>query len=125
MSKKGILLIATGAPEYGCMAASLAASILATEFVNISLCYHGSAIARLSDEEKNLFSSVTLMPDKYIMNGVKKLPFKPKVSLNKLTPFKQTLYLDVDMAWNPAMKVSTLMASLEGKEFIQFSYFDA
>jgi len=114
----GIVFIATGAPEYGCMAAALAASILATEYISISLYYHGNAIARLSDAEKNLFASVELLPDKYIMNGVKKLPFKPKVYLHKITPYKQTLYLDVDMGWNPAKKVSELIKSFGEREFV-------
>ncbi len=114
----GIVLIATGVPEYGCMAAALAASIRATEYISITLFHDGNALARLTEAERGLFNSIIPLQDRYIMNGAKLLPFKPKVYLNKLSPYKQTLYLDVDMAWNPAKKASDLIKSLHGRDFV-------
>lgn len=118
MKEKGIILITSGHPYYGKLAASLAASILAHEFIPITLYVHGNSDLQLTTDERLLFDSVKPLQDKYIMNGSKVLPFMPKVCLNKLSPYKNTIYLDVDIAWNPKRSVNELFKSLNGKQFV-------
>lgn len=101
MSKeKGILLLALGNSAYGRMAAVLAATIKATgTAIPIHLAYTESAIRYLTDNEKALFDSMAIIPEKYYTwNGQAKW-IMAKVFMYQLSPFEHTLYLDCDIVW--------------------------
>jgi hypothetical protein len=140
---RGILLIALGAPEYGDMAANLAASIrYADTDIAIHLVHTERSTAHLTDAHRALFSSSAECPVEYytrqtpapnppkgalIQNTVEsemavKAPFgglgadleyiKAKTHLYELTPFEETLFLDVDMYILPTTRMSEVMTEL-------------
>lgn len=94
--KKGILLIAVGHPNYGKMAANLAATIKCTgTTIPIHLAHNPSAVSHLSDSEMDLFDSFELIPDDYITPAF----IRSKMFMYDLSPFKETIFLDVDIVW--------------------------
>lgn len=101
MQKRGILLVAMGDPYYGQLAANLAASIRFTSpDLPIHLVWGQDALNHLSDAKKALFHSMQECPAEYCTvkrNGVLKTVFvKPKVHAYDLSPFEETMFLDVD-----------------------------
>ena len=100
MSKKGIVILALGHHYYGEMAANLAASIRqSNKDIPIALFYFGDALVTLSENKISLFSSITLVKDKYIKKGEKLSYLKPKTYLDILSPFEETIYIDADVLW--------------------------
>jgi hypothetical protein len=146
-TSRGILLIALGAPEYGWMAANLAASIrYGDKDVPIHLVWSDRSISQLSDAHKKLFTSMAECPAEYYtrrstvnsqqstataqstVNGqqstgqpspVPRPPsleyIKAKTHLYDLTPFDETLFLDVDMYILPHVRISNIINSLSEK----------
>ena len=108
--KKGILIVATGHPNYGNMAYNLAASITAAEDMPVAVVYEGDALNHLNDEQRKVFAKVILLPKKY------PTAFATKLHLDQLTPFDQTLYCDADMLWL-GRKPSELFDQLNGTDF--------
>jgi len=104
VTHKGVLLLATGHGYYGRMAYNLAATIKAVEpNMSIAVVYHGSALHHLSEKQREIFDYIVVLPET-IQPG-----FGAKLHLYDLSPFEQTLYLDVDMAWLPRKTPSQLM----------------
>jgi hypothetical protein len=98
--KKGIVILALGHPFYGEMAANLAASIRqSNKDIPIALFYYGEALFTLSATKLSLFSSVTLLKDKYVKKGEKLSYLKPKTYLDIISPFDETIYIDADVLW--------------------------
>lgn len=97
---KGILLIAAGHYNYGKMAATLAATLKATDKnIPVHLAYTDNAIKYLTEDEKTLFDSMSIIPPEYyIFNGQTKY-IRCKMFMYQLSPFKSTIFLDVDMVW--------------------------
>ena len=92
--KKGILILAIGHPYYGRMAAALAATIKTTGTgIPIHLAYTESAISHLTEKEIALFSSKSIINDKYCTP----VPIRSKMFIYQLSPFDETLYLDADL----------------------------
>ena len=116
--EKGILLIALGHPIYGKMAAALAASIkVAQTETPVVLYCNDKSVSRLMDGEKKLFDKMITMPeDYYIVNGVEKY-LKAKTHIYDLSPFDETIFLDVDMIWNPKKKPEDLFEELKNLNF--------
>lgn len=113
MQDKGILLIAVGHPYYSFMASNLAISIrYHNPELPIAICHDNQGFNLLEEWQRELFQQVVI-PDK-ILNGD---PYSLKLHLDELTPFKKTLFLDVDMLWNNDRKVSDLLDELNGVEF--------
>lgn len=96
--EKGILLIAIGSSYYGRSAYNLAVSIRANTDLPIVLVHDNASIADLSDKQKELFTDFIVAP---IGNGDMNQAMNLRLSLPKITPFIETLSLDVDMAWMP------------------------
>lgn len=97
MLDRGIILIATGHANYAKMAYNLAVTIKAVEGVQIAVIHDG--LPHLSDEQKSIFDFTIELPATYDKG------FGAKLHLDELTPFKKTLFLDVDMlwlGWNPS-----------------------
>ena len=128
---RGILLIALGAPEYGHMAANLAASIrYGDPEIAIHLVHTERSVSQLTPAHKALFSSMAECPYTYYtrestVNGQQStntqstVPSPPsleyikaKTHIYDLSPFDETLFLDVDMYILPATKMSDVIAKL-------------
>ena len=115
---KGVLIIAGGHPFYGQMAVNLAASLrLSDSSVNIHLAYHGLALTHLDQSKKDLFSSMSLIPDEYLTHNGKVSYFKAKTHVLDLSPFDETLFLDADMIWVSQYPVSKVFDSLSDIDF--------
>ena len=129
---RGILLIALGASEYGCMAANLAASIRYHDSdIGIHLVHTDSSVSMLTDAHRALFSSMQVCPMEYYTRqgardegrGAIYMPsntrppsqiefIKAKTHIYDLTPFDETLFLDVDMYILPHIHMSAVMSDL-------------
>ena len=128
---RGILLIALGAPEYGHMAANLAASIrYGDPEIAIHLVHTERSVSQLTPAHRALFSSMAECPSTYYtrestVNGQQStntqstVPSPPsleyikaKTHIYDLSPFDETLFLDVDMYILPATKMSDVIAKL-------------
>lgn len=97
---KGILLMALGHPYYGKQAAALAASIRVIDAtIPIVIYSDGGCLNYLKEGERKLFTEIrTMNPEYYQSNGQNNY-FRPKIFLYDLTPFENTLFLDVDTCW--------------------------
>jgi hypothetical protein len=129
---RGILLIALGAPEYGDMAANLAASIRYSDpDIPIHLVHTDRSISHLSPLHRALFTSLALCPEQYytrqgtedegpgaaanssLVSRPSSLEYiKAKTHIYDLTPFDETLFLDADMYILPATRMSDVMSHL-------------
>lgn len=116
--EKGILLIALGHPIYGKMAAALAASIKVTKTeIPIVLYCNEQSKSRLMEGEKKLFDQMHIMPEEYYKtNGIERF-LKAKTFVYDLSPFDETIFLDVDMIWNPKKKPEDLFEELNNLDF--------
>jgi len=128
----GILLIALGAPQYGCMAANLAASIRYHDHQTpIHLVHTEESVSMLTAAHRALFTSMQLCPvECYTRQGTRDegretTPasshtralshieyIKAKTHIYDLTPFEETLFLDVDMYILPHTRMSDVMSDL-------------
>jgi hypothetical protein len=93
LNGKGILLIATGHPYYGQMAYNLACSIKSVEDIAIAVVWSESSLSHLNVEQLAVFDHKIELPSNF------RTGFGVKLHLDELTPFSQTLSLDVDMLW--------------------------
>lgn len=111
----GVLLLATGHPYYTHLAANLANSIkYQNPQTHITLLHDMAGVNQLPDERKAAFDTITPIPQEFY-NGD---PYYVKLCLDLLTPYKRTLYLDVDMICTSANKtVESLLDELNGVEF--------
>lgn len=109
--KRGIILIATGHPYYGRMAYNLACTIKASEDVPIAVVYSGAGLSHLSMQQLNIFDQVIPLPEA-IGPG-----FAPKLYLNELSPFDETIFFDADMLWLPKRKPSELFDELAPHDY--------
>ena len=115
---QGILLGAFGHPMYGFYAFNFAvgAKVKNPEIPIAIVVGHG-ALNQLEPYQKEIFDFIIEANPTWI-NGVHGMDFmKFKLHLNKITPFKKTLFFDVDMQWCPNKKPSDLFQLLDGKQF--------
>lgn len=108
---QGIILIATGHANYGKMAYNLALSIRSTGPANITLVYDEEGIKSLAAHQRGVFDNLLSAPDE-ATDG-----FKVKLHLDKLSPYDETLYFDVDMLWISQDPVSSLFEKFKNDEF--------
>lgn len=117
--EKGILLIALGHPNYGKMAAALAATIRCmNKTLPIALVANTDGIRHLAPQEKALFSKI-IYPDRrfYTTAEGQFTPLKPRVFFNELSPFDKTLCLDADNLWIQGNDPQKVFDALEGTAF--------
>lgn len=112
--ERGILLIATTHPYFGRMAANLAMTIKAVEDFPIVLIADTIALRDLDDSEKDLFFEIRTCPD--IPSGLIGVN-QVRMCLPQLSPFKETLVMDVDMLWLLKHTPSELFAVLADRDF--------
>jgi len=95
MGKSGILLVAAGKGSYAGWAANMAASLRYwNPDIEIALAVNGQA-GQLATEP--LYDKVMPIPDEYCTGEDGYFsPGKLKLHMDLLTPFEQTMYLDVD-----------------------------
>jgi len=105
VNDKGVLLIALGHENYMKMAVNLAASLKYNcPDIQIALVHDGAG--QIPD---NLFQCNIMVPPGN--------PIQYKTKLYELSPFQQTLYLDVDMIWLPGRNPEELFTTLAGIDF--------
>ncbi len=83
------------------MAAAFAATVKAREKdMPIAILHHGSALSSLSPKELDLFDLTIWLSDKHVTNKDGSFnPIKARLYFYDLTPFEETLAIDVDNAW--------------------------
>jgi len=111
---KGILILALGYPQYGRMAAALAQSIRWHSDIPIALAYADGGLP----SNTKAFDKLIEIPKEYWYTWHAEY-FRPKVWLDKLTPFKETLYLDADIIWLPHKEanINILLEELKDVDF--------
>jgi len=113
--QSGILCIAGGRPQYGRLAFNLALSIKATEIdTPIALVADAVGLSQLVPSERAIFDTIIDLPPALYQDGKTQLWGRLKCSLDKLTPFERTLFIDVDSIWFPGARPSRLFAALQG-----------
>jgi hypothetical protein len=116
---QGILLIALGHKNYGCMAANLAMSIRANGVqIPITLATQADTIARLDENYKSLFTSIIECPaEYYTLNDNETCYIKSKAHMNDLTTYDETLFIDADVIMNTNSTIGQLLEELKGVDF--------
>lgn len=121
MTKTGVLLVACGDPLYGRLAFNCAVSLKCAEpTLEIALAHTPSALASLSDEQRGVFDH--LVDASASCDAETEDFIRPKAFLNELTPFDDTLFLDVDTLWSPKKRVSDLIAELSPFDYTAMNY---
>lgn len=116
--KRGVLLIALGHPNYGCMAYNLAVSLLNTApDLKIHLMFNPMAVTHLNADQLNVFSSMREAPeDSYYRKGNCEF-IKAKTRVYDFSPFDTTIFLDVDMIWLTQKSINTLFDELAETDY--------
>lgn len=114
---RGILLLAMGHPNYGEMAANLGMSIKAgPPNMPIVLVTHGRALAHIP-MYLSMFTDIITVPDKMIMKNGKVTYFKAKTHIYDLSPFDETIFLDVDTLWFQRSPITQMFEELKNVDF--------
>lgn len=79
----------------------------------VAVVHAGKALSHLSEHQLAVFDYIIPLPE-HISNAG---GFAPKLYLNELTPFEETLFLDADMLWLPYRKPSELFESFGEAEY--------
>lgn len=112
---RGIILLSLGSPYYMRMAANLAFSLK----VNTSLPVHlFSNNHTIPDIDLSNFDKITVPPESIYMRNGRPEYFRAKTCLYDLSPFDETIYLDVDMVALPNKKFDELFQQLAGAELV-------
>lgn len=105
---KGILIIIMGHPFYGRFAYNLMLSIKATSKLPICLAYCGSAKNHIANLEP-LHDIEVEIPQSYYTDKNGQVNYiQAKLYINKLTPFKETIFLDADMILTPKKSIDDI-----------------
>lgn len=104
-SGQGIVILALGHYIYGRFAVNLAVGLKRVQpEIKIALVHNGSSIVDLDESQKFLFDYKIRCPYEYSFAGTDTCYVKPKLYLDKLSPFQETLFLDADIVWSPYKK---------------------
>ena len=115
---RGVVIIALGNPQYGRMAANLAASIrYKDKETAIHLVHQGDALNHLTDAHKELFTTFAECPIEYYTKNGNEVYLKAKTCLYELSPFAESIFLDADMIWFPTKSISDLFDQLKDTDF--------
>lgn len=114
----GVLLMAHGHPMYAHYAYNLAVGLRFAKCEHpIAIITSGRCLDILEPEQRKVFDIVIPAKTEWITDKDGTNYLLNKLYLDDATPFEKTLFLDVDMVWNPRRKVSDLLAEVDGKEF--------
>lgn len=114
-SGTGIVLIARGHPMYGHYAynAAVCCKFISPE-LPVTVVTSNGCLSQLDTDQVQLFDTIIEAGSKWAEDGNY---FQTKLWLDEITPYEKTLYLDVDMAWNPRKKITDFLELLSGMEF--------
>lgn len=111
---QGFILIATTHPYYGRMAANLANSIkAAAPDAQIALVGDEAGMRHLNGAERGLFSHIIDTNADGGVAGAMHL----RMELPRLSPFKETISIDVDTIWLPRANPNDVFALLHDRDF--------
>lgn len=117
-SEHGVLILALGNRMYVEKAFNLALSIRATTPNTSITLVHSNNISELSVEQRFLFNKlIECNKEFYTFEDGATSYIKAKLYLDKLTPYKRTLFLDADMIMSPYKTLDDLFTQLNGLEF--------
>lgn len=119
---RGVLLIALGHPMYGQLAANLAMSIkFKCPNLPIHLVWADHALTHLTEEKLKFFDTMEECPHEMYHRseegGDKKAYIKAKVYMYNLSPFKETIFLDVDTIMCPTHTLNDAFDRLKDLDF--------
>ena len=113
--KRGIVLVSLGSPYYMRMAINLAFSIKATSIIPIHLITNNHTIPNV---DLSCFDTIETPNEQQYMRNGKPEYFRIKTCLYDLSPFDETIYLDVDMVALNQKKFEQLFDELEATELV-------
>ena len=115
---RGIVLIALGHPNYGELAANLAISLRNNDStMPIHLIYSDGVLKELSEAHKSLFTNLELVPESCITKNGKINYLKAKTFVYDLSPFHETIFIDVDTMWLQSKSIEQLFNELSDIDF--------
>ncbi len=115
---RGVLLFATGHAYYGECAVRLAASLKANDpDLLISVVTDAPAQIKSIDLHRELFDRLIAPDNAYLYQGAKRVDIRQKIFAYDISPYDETLMLDVDMLWLPKKKPSALFEELKDLDF--------
>lgn len=118
-TEQGVLILALGHRTYVEKAFNLALSIRATSPTMHITLVHSNNISELSAQQRFIFNKfIECKSEYYTLDDGTKSYIKAKLYLDKITPYKRTLFLDADMIMSPYKTLDTLFEQLSGKEFV-------
>jgi hypothetical protein len=110
---RGVVFIALGSPQYGRLAANAAASIrFADKDIKIHLVHTAGSITHLTEQHKALFSSMEECPEEFMTKKGKQTFIKAKTCIYDLSPFEETIMMDVDLVMFGGRTISSLFDEL-------------
>lgn len=116
MKTKGIILVAAGHVNYYRMARNLAISIRAND-PGVNVCIAVQDETLLEYKQEGLFDKIIILPaETYTTLGSPDY-LKTKVCLYDITPYDETLFLDVDMIWLGGKTPTELMEEMKEVNF--------
>ena len=115
MKTKGVLLLALGHSNYGRMALNLAVSIkMVDPDIEIAIAFAGNSLNDIGHYNITAyFDHFIPVPQAAYTRNNKTEYIKTKTWMYELSPFDETIFLDVDMIWHPVQKISDVFKSLE------------
>lgn len=116
--KKGILLLALNDELYVKYAINLAISIkYNSPDISITLV-HTNNLFRFTKNHLDLFDNLIECPSEYYKFKGNNSFIKPKLYLDLLSPYDETLFIDVDTIYSPYKKVENLFDQCKSKSFV-------
>jgi len=113
---RGIIILALGHAYWGRWAYNLAMSIkYSSPDTRITLLYCGDGKSQIRDT--SLFDKMIEVPSRYYLTDGRTEYMKVKTALYKLTPYKETIYLDADTIWINSKTVDQLFDELKDVDF--------
>lgn len=106
---KGILIIALGNPFYGRYAYNLMQSLKNTSKLPICLAYGGNAKRHISMFPKIWDKEVVVDPKFYTDKNGQENFIRAKMYMNKITPFKETIFIDADVVMTPLKSIDDIV----------------
>lgn len=119
--KKGILLFATGAPFYGTSAYHLALTIKEAANIPICLIHDDKAIAQLNEQELKIFDLKETVEQAMVNISGKPDGFIAKLYAYEVSPFEETIVMDVDTFWSKKKNPYDLFEELKSCDFTMIS----
>lgn len=114
--KQGIIILALGHAYWGRWAYNLAMSIkYSSPDARITLLYCGDGKSQIQDT--TLFDKMIEVPSKYYVTDGRIEYMKAKTALYKLSPYKETIYLDADVIWINSKTINQLFDELKNINF--------